>query len=88
MTGRRGRIVTMSDGSVRYQLRTEADVSIEMLNITEKQRFMDGDKNIAIISEAASSGISLQADRRAKVRNRGKKEIICKQMSWDLNKGI
>ena len=80
MTGRRGRIVTMSDGSVRYQLRTEADVSIEMLNITEKQRFMDGDKNIAIISEAASSGISLQADRRAKVRHRGKK-IICKQMS-------
>ena len=78
MTGRRGRIVTMSDGSVRYQLRTEADVSIEMLNITEKQRFMDGDKNVAIISEAASSGISLQADRRAKVRQRGKKEIICK----------
>ena len=57
----------MSDGSVQYQLRTESDVSIEMLNITEKQRFMNGEKNIAIISEAASSGISLQADRRAKV---------------------
>lgn len=65
MTGRRGRVVTRPDGSVRYQLRTEPDVSIEMLNITEKQRFMDGDKDIAIISEAASSGISLQADRRA-----------------------
>ncbi len=57
----------MSDGSVQYQLRTESDVSIEMLNITEKQRFMNGEKNIAIISEAASSGISLQSDRRAKV---------------------
>ena len=67
MTGRRGRIVTTPDGSVRYQLRTEPDVSIELLNITEKQRFMDGDKDIAVISEAASSGISLQADRRAKV---------------------
>ena len=67
MTGRRGRIVTMADGSIQYQLRTEADVSLELLNITEKQRFMDGEKDIAIISEAASSGISLQSDRRAKV---------------------
>lgn len=69
MTGRRGRIVTTIDGSVQYQLRTEPDVSIELLNITEKQRFMDGEKDIAIISEAASSGISLQADKRAKVCN-------------------
>ena len=67
MTGRRGRVVQMSDGSVRYQLRSEPDVSIELLNITEKTRFMDGEKEIAIISEAASSGISLQADKRAKV---------------------
>ena len=67
MTGRRGRVVTMLDGSVQYQLRTEVDVSVEMLNITEKQRFMDGEKNIAVISEAASSGISLQSDKRAKV---------------------
>ena len=60
-------MVQMSDGSVQYQLRSEPDVSIELLNITEKQRFMNGDKEVAIISEAASSGISLQADKRAKV---------------------
>ena len=62
-------MVSLPDGSVHYQLRSESDVSLEMLNLTEKQRFMDGDKNIAIISEAASSGISLQSDRRAKVRD-------------------
>lgn len=67
MTGRRGRIVTIADGSIQYQLRTEPDVSTELLNIKEKQRFMDGEKDIAIISEAASSGISLQSDRRVKV---------------------
>ena len=106
MTGRRGRVVCQSNGSIHYQLRSESDVSLEMLNVAEKQRFMDGEKvcrlqcafprgggggggldfcrrgkadtyfhscsviqmqNVAIISEAASSGISLQADRRAKV---------------------
>ena len=45
---------------VQYESRSEVDVSLEMLNIREKERFMNGDKDIAIISEAASSGISLQ----------------------------
>ena len=44
MTGRRGRVVSLPDGSVQYQLRSETDVSMEVLNIHEKQRFMDGEK--------------------------------------------
>ena len=44
MTGRRGRMISLLDGSVQYQLRSEADVSLELLNIAEKQRFMDDEK--------------------------------------------
>ena len=53
-------------GDVRYESRSEADIPLETLNLTEKDRFMNAEKDVAIISEAASSGISLQADRRVK----------------------
>uniref|UniRef100_A0A1I8F4S7 Reverse transcriptase domain-containing protein n=1 Tax=Macrostomum lignano TaxID=282301 RepID=A0A1I8F4S7_9PLAT len=60
MTGRRGRVVADDAGQVTYESRRETELSMELINLTEKQRFMDGDKLIAVISEAASSGISLQ----------------------------
>lgn len=45
---------------VLYESRSETDVPLEILNVREKERFMNGEKDVAIISEAASSGISLQ----------------------------
>lgn len=44
MTGRKGRVVSNGDGSITYESRSELDVPVEILNLTEKQRFMDGEK--------------------------------------------
>lgn len=38
MTGRKGRVVQTEDGSIQYESRSEADVPLETLNLTEKQR--------------------------------------------------
>ena len=53
MTGRKGRIVQRDDGEIVYESRKD-DASLEMLNISEKNKFMNDEKQIAIISEAAS----------------------------------
>ncbi|XP_064424224.1 protein strawberry notch homolog 1 isoform X2 [Latimeria chalumnae] len=86
MTGRKGRVVSNDDGSISYESRSELDVPVEILNITEKQRFMDGEKNIAIISEAASSGISLQADRRAK--NQRRRVHMTLELPWSADRAV
>ena len=44
MTGRKGRVVSDVEGDVQYEPRAEADVPLDMLNIKEKVRFMNGEK--------------------------------------------
>lgn len=86
MTGRRGRVVTDDTGRILYESRRESDVSLEVINLAEKQRFMNGDKLIAIVSEAASSGISLQADRRA--MNQRRRVHITLELPWSADRAI
>ncbi|XP_012940832.1 protein strawberry notch homolog 1 [Aplysia californica] len=85
MTGRKSRVVSTHDG-VQFESRSESDVPLEILNLTEKQRFMDGEKCVAIISEAASSGISLQADRRA--QNQKRRVHITLELPWSADRAI
>ncbi len=86
MTGRKGRVVQDESGDVRYESRSEQDIPLETLNLTEKDRFMRGDKDVAIISEAASSGISLQADRR--VQNRKRRVHMTLELPWSADRAI
>ena len=69
MTGRKGRLVRNANGGVKYEPRNASGVApgstLELINVHEKDLFLKGVKLIAVISEAASAGISLHADRRA-----------------------
>nr|CAD7429285.1 unnamed protein product [Timema monikensis] len=85
MTGRKGRVVHTQDG-IQYEKRSEVDIPLETLNLTEKQRFMDEEKVVAIISEAASSGISLQSDRRA--INQRRRVHITLELPWSADRAI
>jgi hypothetical protein len=81
MTGRLSRVLRDKTGVLRHHTRTAAD-----RNILERDAFQRGEKHIAIISEAASAGISLHADRR--VGNQRRRVHITLELPWSADKAV
>ena len=70
LTGRKTRQVEIYDALLDKKViifeKRKGDGPMDQVNIEEKNHFQSGAKKIAILSEAASTGISLQADKRVK----------------------
>ena len=70
MTGRKARLVRQQGEGltgVKWEARNASGVAasatLDLINVHERHMFLNLEKRIAIISEAASAGISLHADR-------------------------
>lgn len=86
MTGRRSRTIRTQDGEYQYVSRAQSGVKLDAANLYEKEQFMAGEKLIAIISDAASNGISLHSDRR--VKNQRRRVHITLELTWSADMTI
>ncbi len=85
MTGRKHRHI-FAGGAWKYVSRSKERGSTDAVNVAERKRFQSGEKLVAIISEAASAGISLQADRR--YPNQRRRVHITLQLPWSAEKAV
>jgi len=89
MTGRKGRMLRQARGRERWAWAPRAKPDsgeMDNLNVKEAKFFMNGTKLVAIISDAASTGISLHAD--ARVPNQRRRVHLTLELAWSADKAV
>ena len=85
LTGRTRRLIRdVRSGLVQYKKRAPEGVAMDRTNVYEMEQFQSGKKRIAIISDAASTGISLHASNRDE--NRQRRVHITLELGWSADK--
>jgi hypothetical protein len=85
LTGRTRRLISdVRTGQVQYKKRAPEGVAMDRTNVYEMEQFQAGKKRVAIISDAASTGISLHASNRAE--NRQRRVHITLELGWSADK--
>lgn len=85
LTGRKRRLIR-KNGKLEYVKRAPDGVAMDKTNLHEMALFQKGTKRIAIISDAASTGISLHADLRA--GNQQRREHMTLELNWSADKQL
>lgn len=87
LTGRTRRLIRdAKTGRVEYKKRAPEGVAMDRTNVYEMGQFQEGKKRAAIISDAASTGISLHASNRA--ANRQRRVHITLELGWSADKQL
>lgn len=86
LTGRKRRLIKQPGGKLEYVKRNPEGVAMQNVNLYEMGLFQEGKKDIAIISDAASTGISLHADRRA--GNQKRRVHLTLELNWSADKQL
>jgi C-terminal domain on Strawberry notch homologue/P-loop containing NTP hydrolase pore-1 len=100
MTGRPGRILRVSSSSsssirkkkdkfvyTKRLASSESNKNDERVNLAERRHFMTGTKTVAIISDAASTGMSLHAAHGTKKSQR--RRVHCTvELPWSADKAV
>jgi P-loop containing NTP hydrolase pore-1/C-terminal domain on Strawberry notch homologue len=85
LTGRTRRLIRdPRSGQVQYKKRNPEGGAMHRTNIHEMEQFQSGKKRIAIISDAASTGISLHASNREE--NRQRRVHVTLELGWSADK--
>lgn len=76
MTGRKGRVVRRPDGTVRYESRAEQGLTIDHINLKEKDRFMSGEKVRYFTVQKTKKWITVFMSRRASDQSSPNSEML------------
>ncbi|KAH8416766.1 hypothetical protein KR222_003697 [Zaprionus bogoriensis] len=86
MTRRRGRLLKANEETYQYEVRGRTDAMLDQENSRERQNFLSNRKHVAIITEAATCGMSLHSG--ADAVNQRTRQHICMELPWSVERAI